>query len=78
MKKRFCILCLVIMVSGCSTMETFIMGTDYTNHQKKTQEIEEAYKNGEITKAEYLQLKLDEDRNYSLKGIEQKVEKSKK
>ncbi len=42
---------------GCSSVKTLVMGPGYEDYQKKNAEIEEEYKNGEITKTQYLDLK---------------------
>ncbi|MFA5272375.1 MAG: hypothetical protein WC412_08605 [Candidatus Omnitrophota bacterium] len=48
---------LCLGVFGCTNVKTLVMGTGYANYQEKNTEIEKAYKDGEITKAEYLDLK---------------------
>jgi len=56
------VLCLGLM--GCVTAENLLMGSDHTKYKNRTQEIEQAYQNDEITKAEYLDLKLKNEQVY--------------
>lgn len=52
---RKLILILLLLLSGCTTWQ-----------QKRTMEIETALKNGEITKAEYLDLKIKLDQSKAI------------
>ena len=47
------------------------MGTDYMEYNKSGTEIEEAYKDGEISKAEYLDLKLKNKQVYQESGTQE-------
>lgn len=49
-----------------SLLQSIVMGRNYTKHQANCQEIEDSCKRGEISKADYLKLKLDADRNYDI------------
>jgi len=64
MKKLIYLFFIVIFLGGCAGAETFIAGTDYTDYKKRAQEIETSYQKGEITKAEYLDLKLKNEQLY--------------
>ena len=71
--KKLLVILLCLGLAGCQTAKTMIMGTDYMNYNKSETGIEEAYKNGEISKAEYLDLKLKNRQVYQESGT-QKVE----
>jgi hypothetical protein len=49
---------------GCSRVEKLVLGPGYDDYQRKNAEIEDAYKNGEITKAEYLDWKRENRQAY--------------
>ena len=59
MKNLICLLALVMIVSGCIT-PNYSAGTPAW-HGRRLQEIEDAYQDGEITKAEYIHLKNEAD-----------------
>jgi len=53
-----------LLAFGCSRAETLVMGPGYADYQTKNAEIEKAYKDGEITKAEYLDWKRENRQAY--------------
>lgn len=57
MKKLIYLFIMVITISGCATSSIGSRGW----YNKRIAEIEEAYQKGEITKAEYIQLKNEAD-----------------
>ena len=63
MKKLLLVLLCVTLV-GCTAFREQIIGKEYYNHKNREKEIEEAYNAGEITKKEYLDLKLQNDQTY--------------
>jgi uncharacterized protein YceK len=66
MKKIVVLLLIVPLLSGCARLKSGLNAIAYgSGHQ----EIEQAYQNKEITKAEYLQLKQQEKLNNTLEGL---------
>ena len=69
--KKLLVVFLCLGLVGCQTAKTMIMGTNYMEYNKSETEIEEAYKNGEISKAEYLDLKLKNKQVYQESGTQE-------
>ena len=69
--KKLLVGLLCLGLTGCQTAKTMIMGTDYMRYDKSETEIEEAYKNGEISKAEYLDLRLKNRQVYQESGTQE-------
>jgi len=57
--KKILLVLLAMVLSGCITANTMVGGRAW--HSQRMQEIETAYKHGEITKAEYISLKNEAD-----------------
>lgn len=72
--KKIILLFFILILTGCTAVRTFIVGTDRIKYEQQLSEIEQNYKNGNMSYAEYMQLKLQLEQNYSLKGIEHSVQ----
>lgn len=58
------IVLLYLGLFGCSHVQTLVMGPGYADYQEKNAEIEKSYKDGKITKVEYLDLKSKNRQTY--------------
>lgn len=76
--KKIILLFFILILNGCASVRTLIVGTDRIKYEQQLSEIEQNYKNGNMTYAEYMQLKLQLEQNYSLKGIEHSIQDDRK
>jgi len=68
MKKIIYLIALVAVVSGCSSIGEALNSQKY-RHGLLELEIEKAYEDGEITKKEYFELKLRNERNLNNNSV---------
>ena len=78
MKRLIILFLLSLFLTGCTTVETLIMGTDHMEYKQQLAEIEQGYKEGKLTYAEYMQLKLQLEQTYTLKGIDYSIKDKQK
>jgi len=63
------ILCCIIVLSGCAASKPDVPGTKAW-HEKRTTEIQQALDQGEITQAQYINLKNEADKIRAMKQSE--------
>jgi len=73
--KKILIVLICLGLAGCGTLKTVTM-KHYDNHVAREKEIEAAYQDGDITKKEYLDLKLRNDKIYRGESTDVKVRHS--